>query len=71
MFDLENFLRFSIFSMCTQIKDCVYFYYLSFVYTSIQNNDFCPCFLTGTFVAILNLLFALHMKSTHVIMRYY
>ena len=71
MFDLENLLRFSIFSMCTHIKDCFYFYYFSFVYTSIQNNDFCPCFLTDTSVAILNLLFALHVKSTHVIMRYY
>ena len=26
MFDLENFLRFSVFSMCTHIKDCFYFY---------------------------------------------
>ena len=50
MFDLENLLRFSIFSMCTHIKDCFYFYYFSFVYTSIQNNYFCPCFLTGTSV---------------------
>ena len=71
MFDLENLLRFSIFSMCMHIKNCFYFYYFSFVYTSIQNNDFCPSFLTGTSVAILNLLFALHIKSTHVIMRYY
>ena len=71
MFDLENLLRFSIFSMCTHIKGCFYFYFFSFVYTSIQNNDFCPCFLTGTSVAILNLLFALLMTSTHVIMRYY
>ena len=36
--------------MCTHIKDCFYFYYFSFVYTIIQNNDFCPCFLTGTSV---------------------
>ena len=71
MFDLENLFRFSIFSMCSHIKDRFYFYYFSFVYTSIQSNDFCPCFLTDTSVAILNLLFALHMKSTHVIMRYY
>ena len=62
MFDLENLFRFSVFSRCT---------HLSFVYTSIQNNYFCPCFLTGTSVAILNLLFALHMKSTRVIMRCY
>ena len=38
MFDLENFLRFSVFSMLTHIKDCFYFYYFSFVYTIIQNN---------------------------------
>ena len=71
MFNLENLLRFSVFSMRTHIKDCFYFYYFSFVYTSIQNNCFCPYFLTGTSVAILNLLFALYMKSTRVIMRYY
>ena len=71
MFDLENLFRFSVFSRCTHIKDFFYFYYFSFVYTSIQNNYFCPCFLTGTSVAILNLLFALHMKSTRVIMRCY
>ena len=41
MFDLENLLRFSIFSMCTHVKDRFYFYFFSFVYTSIQNNDFC------------------------------
>ena len=71
MFDLENLFPFSVFSRCTHIKDFFYFYYFSFVYTSIQNNYFCPCFLTGTSVAILNLLFALHMKSTRVIMRCY
>ena len=71
MFNLENLLRFSVFSKRTHIKDRFYFYYFSFVYASIQNNCFCPCFLTGRSVAILNLLFALYMKSTRVIMRYY
>ena len=67
MFDLENLLRFSIFSRCTHIKDCFYFYYFPFVYTSIQNNDFCPCFLTGTSVAILNLLFALLLDMDELV----
>ena len=36
----------------------------SIVYTSIQDSYFCPCFLTGTSVAILKFLLALHVKST-------
>ena len=50
MFDLENLFRFSVFSRRTHIKDCFYFYYFSFVYTSIQNNYFSPCFPTGASV---------------------
>ena len=52
----------------TNFTNYIYFFHwlidCSIVYTSIQDSYFCPCFLTGTSVAILTFLLALHVKST-------